>query len=190
MDKNKVFESLEDINFVFESGNINAFGHRFINNQRFKESMNRTKEQLSLQLKKANEIKNNEEAIMKKAEENASELLQNTEDYIKNMDTVLEAKKIAQSIIDAAKEEALVMIKEAEETKEKSIEYGEKVKSRLINQGYEFLETKISSAINAVEQSRNHIDNLKNELHTAYEEVSSSLSVDDINNNNLEKKNA
>ena len=189
MKKNKIFESLEDIELVYHAG-TSAFGHRFINNKRFEESLEKTKVQLTLQLEKANEIKNNEQVIISKAEESASELLQNTEAYIKNMDTVAEAKKIADSIIEDAKQEALKLLKEAEETKEKSIEYGEKVKSRLINQGYEFLEAKISFAITAVDSSKNDIDNIKNELLKAYGEVSSSLSVDDINDNQLEKKNA
>lgn len=176
MDKNTIAKTMEDIEFVFESGKMNILGHRFINNKRFNKSISETKEVLQNLVSEAIDIQDKKEEIIESAYKESQEMIKETEDYIENLNIVQKSKALAEEIIDKANEEANKTILEAENIKKASIEYGERVKEKLIEQGYEFLQEKISVALNAINTAqseyRSSYNEVKNTLMNALSEVS------------------
>lgn len=175
MEKNNVFKALDDLVFVYESGKMNIMGHRWISNNEFEKSLELTKERLSEQMRKAIEIKEQEQVILTNAEEKATELFRETEEYIDQMDKVKEANKKAEAIIEQAELKALKIIEEANDFKEKTMEYGENVKTKLINQGMNFVESKLTTLMGTVDESASHLRVIQEELAKAHFEIQSTI---------------
>jgi hypothetical protein len=175
MEKNNVFKALDDLVFVYESGKMNILGHRWISNSEFETSLELTKERLSEQMRKAIEIKEQEQAILTNAEEKATELFRETEEYIDQMDKVKEANRKAEAIIEEAELKAKKIIEEANEIKEKTMEYGENVKTKLINQGMEFVDSRLVTMLETVDNSASHLRVIQEELTKAHFEIQSTM---------------
>jgi hypothetical protein len=175
MEKNNVFKALDDLVYVYEAGKMNVLGHRFINNSEFEKSLELTKERLSEQMQKAVEIKEKEQSILTNAEEKATELFRETEEYIDQMDAVKEANKKAEAILEQAELKAAKIVEEANEIRDKTIEYGETVKSKLINQGLVYVEGNLQSLLETIDKSTSHFSVVRDELTKAHFEIQSTV---------------
>lgn len=169
MKKSPTIKSLQDLEFVFESGKASIFGHRFISNKRFREALKKTEDALLNEIKGSREIEANASNIIDSAKREAEDLLDGAEEYLKNLDVIKEAQLYATEIIEEAKLKSGEIIQEGEMIRDNAIEHGQDVKNKLINQGYKYVEERIALGLKGLEES-------KKDLEKSYDEMTSILS--------------